>query len=74
MISSSTTAPHKSRDSMTLREFREDRGVSREMLCIHTGVPYKSLQNWENGRRKAPKYLIDLLKRAIDDIAEQFPA
>lgn len=73
MTCSSTTV-HKSRDEMTLREFRENRGVSREMLCIHTGVPYKSLQNWENGRRKAPKYLIDLLKRAIDDIAEQFPA
>lgn len=73
MTCSSTTV-HKSRDKMTLREFREDRGVSREMLCIHTGVPYKSLQNWETGRRKAPKYLIDLLKRAIDDIAEQFPA
>jgi len=54
---------------MSIKEYREHRGVTREYLCQMTGVPYKSLQNWELGRRKPAPYLVDLLKRAIDDLA-----
>ena len=34
------------------------------------GVPYRSLQNWLNGSRKAPDYVLDMLEKIVWEYRE----
>lgn len=54
-----------------LAHYREQKGVSRIDLCKKIGLPYRTLQNWENGKRKAPPYTIKMLKVTIDQMASE---
>ncbi len=46
-----------------MKKFRIDTGMSQSQFANHFGIPIRTLQEWEQGRRKPPEYLLELLKR-----------
>ena len=46
-----------------MKEFRLSTGLSQSKFAEYFGIPIRTLQEWEQGRRNPPAYLLDLLKR-----------
>lgn len=46
-----------------IKELREETEMSQQQFAKHFGLPLRTLQGWEQGRRKPPDYLVELLKR-----------
>jgi DNA-binding transcriptional regulator YiaG len=47
---------------MTLKELREQSGMTRPEFAEHFGIPYRTVQSWELGDRKCPQYVLDLME------------
>lgn len=46
-----------------VKNFRISTGLSQSKFAEYFGIPVRTLQEWEQGRRTPPDYLIELLKR-----------
>lgn len=46
-----------------MKNFRLFTGLSQSKFAEHFGIPIRTVQEWEQGRRKPPEYLLELLKR-----------
>ena len=44
-----------------IKELRESTGLSRKDFSEHTGIPVRTLEDWEAGRRTPPEYIPRLL-------------
>ena len=40
----------------TIKELRESIGMSRKEFSEHTGIPVRTLEDWEAARRTPPEY------------------
>lgn len=47
---------------MEIKELREKASMSRKEFCEYFSIPYRSVQDWELGRRTCNKYVIDLME------------
>ena len=56
---------------MNVKEMRELLGLSQEAFAKKYGIPKRSIENWESGKRKPAEYLINLLERAVLEDAKQ---
>lgn len=45
----------------TIKRLREEAGFSRRDFSQHTGIPLRTLEDWEAGRRTPPEYIPRLL-------------
>ena len=45
----------------TIKELRESTGMSRKEFSEHTGIPVRTLEDWEAGRRTPPEYIPRLI-------------
>ena len=50
---------------MTIKEAREQQGMSRQNLSDWLEIPYRTLTNWENGERSCPAYIEKLIVEKI---------
>ena len=50
---------------MTIRELRKVTGMTQTQFSIYTGIPFRTIQNWELGTRKAPDYVLKMLERIV---------
>lgn len=48
---------------MTISELRHEMGLSQSKFAAYFGLPVRSLQQWEQGRRDPPPYLLALMQR-----------
>jgi len=48
-----------------LIELRESTGMNRREFCEYFEIPYRTVQDWEAGKREMPKYLLDLMKYRV---------
>lgn len=46
---------------------RELTGLSQQAFSDKYGIPRRTLQDWEYGRRTPPEYVIKLLKRVVEE-------
>ena len=46
-----------------MKEFRKSTGLSQKKFAEYFGINLRTLQDYEQGRRNPPSYLLDLLKR-----------
>ena len=46
-----------------MKDFRKQTGLSQSKFAEHFELPVRSVQEWEQGRRTPPEYLLKLLKR-----------
>lgn len=44
-----------------LRKIREKTGMNRREFAEYFGIPYRTVQDWEAGKRKMPEYLLRLM-------------
>ena len=44
-----------------IRGLRESIGLSRKEFSEHTGIPLRTLEDWEAGRRTPPEYIPRLI-------------
>ena len=49
----------------SIKELRESTGMSRKEFSEHTGIPVRTLEDWEAGRRTPPEYIPRLLTYQI---------
>jgi transcriptional regulator with XRE-family HTH domain len=52
---------------------REGAGLTQEALAERTGLPLRSIQNWEQGHRTPRLGVVMTLARALDTSAEGLP-
>lgn len=45
-----------------ITELREEAGENRKEFSVHTGIPIRTLEDWEAGRRTPPKYIPQLIE------------
>ena len=45
-----------------IRSLRESTGMTRKVFSDHTGIPVRTLEDWEAGRRTPPEYIPRLLE------------
>ena len=48
-----------------IKELRESTGMTRKEFSEHTGIPVRTLEDWEAGRRTPPEYIPRLLAYQI---------
>lgn len=51
----------------SIKELREKTGLSQHKFADFTGIPFYNIQNWEQGRRTPPDYIIKLLECYIEN-------
>lgn len=44
-----------------IRSLREQTGMNRKNFALHTGIPVRTLEDWEAGRRTPPPYIPRLI-------------
>ena len=49
----------------SIKDLRESTGMSRKEFSEHTGIPVRTLEDWEAGRRTPPEYIPRLLAYQI---------
>lgn len=55
-----------------VKKMRKDSGLSAQRFGDKYGIPLRTIQEWEAGRRTAPDYVIELLERAVrEDLAAE---
>ena len=47
-------------------ELRTSTGLTRKEFCEYFEIPYRTLQDWELGNRKAPDYVLRLMAYKIE--------
>lgn len=46
-----------------MKSFRESIGLNQKEFAEHFGIPIRTLQEWEQGRRNPPAYVLEMIKR-----------
>lgn len=44
---------------------REKTGMDRKEFCHWLGIPYRTMQEWELGRRGMPEYVLNLISYKV---------
>lgn len=57
-------------DAVSTRWMREKTGLTRKAFCDKYGIPYRTMQDWEDGKSRPVAWAEKLLRRAV---AEDFP-
>ena len=57
----------------TLKSLREKVGLNRTEFAKQQGIPLRTIEDWEAGRRQMPDYLLRLLvyKVSVEQLMEQ---
>lgn len=50
---------------MTLRELREESGMSQAEFSKRYGIPLRTYQSWETGERKPAPYIVHMITRLV---------
>lgn len=50
----------------TIREIRKTTGLSQNQFSDALHIPRVSLKNWEQGLRKCPQYLVELIAYRVE--------
>lgn len=45
-----------------IRGLREKTGMTRKDFSIHIGIPLRTIEDWEAGRRRPPEYIPRLIE------------
>ena len=49
-----------------IKHARMKYGLTQQQVADQTGVPFRTIQNWEGGQRKCPDYVMDLVLDKLD--------
>lgn len=52
---------------MTFKELRELSGMNMTQFANYFNIPYRTVQDWEYGKRQCNEYVIDLMKYKLEN-------
>lgn len=52
---------------MNVKELRNLTNLSQQAFSEKYGIPKRSIENWESGKRTPPEYVISLLERVVKE-------
>lgn len=55
----------KKKEENGIRNLRESTGLNRKQFCEKYGIPYRTMQDWEDGKSKPVEWAENLLIRAV---------
>ena len=47
---------------MTFKELRELSGMNMTQFANYFNIPYRTVQDWDNGNRTPPEYIVKLIE------------
>lgn len=50
---------------MSIRDMRMQLGETQSEFALRYNIPFRTVQNWENGVRRPPEYLVELLEQRV---------
>lgn len=56
---------------MTIKEAREQAGLSRAEMARRFEIPIRTLENWESGNRTPPPYVEKLIIEKLETMKER---
>lgn len=56
-----------------MKELRKKYNLTQKKLSEITGIPYRTIQNWEGGQRKCPPYILDLVAFKLSHVNDVTP-
>lgn len=57
----------QSNDENPIKRMRLYLKMTQEEFSNAYGIPVRTLQQWESGRRNPPEYVVNLLERAVKE-------
>lgn len=48
--------------SIEIKKLRSDMGMNRKEFCEYYNIPYRTVTDWEAGKRKMPEYVFRLIE------------
>ena len=48
--------------AIMVKELRLEMNMNRTEFCEYSGIPYRTVQDWEAGKRKLPDYVLRLMR------------
>lgn len=51
---------------MTIKELRQQTGLSQSAFAKYFEIPLRTVQDWEQGKRKPPEYLVKLMQYKLE--------
>lgn len=48
-----------------IRKLRKETGLSRKDFSLHIGIPLRTIEDWEAGRRTPPEYIPRLIAHQL---------
>lgn len=51
-----------------IKELRMAKGLTQEQLCKKFEIPLSTYRKWEQGQHQPSKYLVNLLKNALENL------
>lgn len=45
-----------------IKKLRSDMGMNRKDFCDYYNIPYRTVADWEAGKRKMPDYVLELME------------
>lgn len=54
-------------DPLDFHEIRALSGLTQQAFSEKYGIPKRSIENWEGGKRNPPAYVISLLERVVKE-------
>lgn len=51
----------------TVKEIRSMTGLSQAKFAAHYNIPKRTIESWEMGERECPVYVLELLRRAVNE-------
>lgn len=51
---------------MEINEIIEMSGMSMKKFAEHFEIPYRTVQDWKYGNRKAPEYVLKMILRLLE--------
>ena len=49
-----------------IKKLRIDMGMNRKEFCEYYNIPYRTVADWEAGKRKMPEYVLELMEFKAD--------
>lgn len=46
----------------TIKDLRTASGMTQKAFSDYFGIPKRTIENWEGGKRECPPYLFDLMR------------
>lgn len=55
---------------MTIKEIRVQSGLTQQAMSELLHIPKRTIENWEGGKTKPPKYVIELIEYRLKDFKQ----